>query len=208
MTSPIGLGILDGEQWHEARRWRVGGSDIGQIMGWSPFGGRDDLLAAKIAGNGADETPSKAQLRGTLLEPAILAWGAEVHGYRYDQTRIGTWLHPRFDWALFNPDAVTADGVLIEAKSTTDRCADRGWGRAGTDQVPLHYRAQCVWGMGILGLTEAHVLVLSGATNGRPDLAFARYRLPFDRALFTRLLAAGLRFHNDLIAARETAAAA
>ena len=194
-------------EWHEARRWRVGGSEIGQVMGWSPFGGRDDLLASKLAAP-SEETPTKAQLRGTLLEPAILAWGEQVHGYRYDEARRGTWLHPIFDWALFNPDAVTVDGLLIECKSTVDRSTERGWGRAGTDHVPLHYRAQTIWGMGILGITEAHILVLHGATNGRPDLAFARYCVPFDRPLFNRLLAAGLAFHRDLTAARNLAAAA
>ena len=194
-------------EWHEARRWRVGGSDIGQVMGWSPFGGRDDLLASKLAAP-SEEAPTKAQLRGTLLEPAILAWGAEVHGYAYDEARRGTWLHPVFGWALVNPDAVTVDGLLVECKSTVDRSTERGWGRAGTDHVPLHYRAQTIWGMGILGITEAHILVLHGATNGRPDLAFARYVVPFDRTLFNRLLAAGLAFHRDLTAARNLAAAA
>lgn len=210
MTKPRALGTFapDSPEWHAARRWRVGGSEIGQIMGWSQFGNRDDLLAAKLAGTDADRQPTPAQLRGTLLEPAILAWGQACHGYQYSPQGAGTWLHERFDWALFNPDAVTGDGLLIECKSTVDRSTDRGWGRAGTDAVPLAYRAQVTWGMGILGLDAAHVLVLHGATNGRPDLAFARYVVPFDRPLFTRLLAAGLRFHRDLIAARDTATAA
>lgn len=210
MTKPRALGTFapDSPEWHAARRWRVGGSEIGQIMGWSQFGNRDDLLAAKLAGTDADRQPTPAQLRGTLLEPAILAWGQACHGYQYSPQDAGTWLHERFDWALVNPDAVTGDGLLIECKSTVDRSTDRGWGRAGTDAVPLGYRAQVTWGMGILGLDAAHVLVLHGATNGRPDLAFARYVVPFDRPLFTRLLAAGLRFHRDLIAARDTATAA
>ena len=195
-------------EWHEARRWRIGGSDIGQIMGWSPFGTRDDMLTAKLSGPDPDRVPTKAQMRGTLLEPAILAWGEQVHGYRYDETRRGTWLHGVFNWALFNPDAVTTDGLLIECKSTADRSTDRGWGRAGTDHVPLHYRAQVTYGMGILGLDAAHLIVLHGATNGRPDLAFCRYRVPFDRPLFNRLLAAGLAFHNDITAARNLTAAA
>lgn len=195
-------------EWHEARRWRVGGSEIGQIMGWSPFGTRDDLLTAKLAGPDPDHVPTKAQMRGTLLEPAVLAWGAEVHGYHYDEARRGTWLHGVFDWALFNPDAVTADGLLIECKSTADRSTDRGWGRAGSDAVPLAYRAQVTWGMGLMGLTAAHVLVLHGATNGRPDLAFARYRVPFDRPLFNRLLAAAMRFAEELRALRDKEVAA
>lgn len=209
MTGPRLLGRFadHSPQWHAARRWRIGGSEIGQVMGWSRFGNRDDLLAAKL--NPADDKPqTPAQLRGTLLEPAILAWGTEAKGHRYSPDMAGTWLHPIFDWALFNPDAVTTDGVLIECKSTVDRSTETGWGRAGTDQIPLGYTAQVQWGMAVLGAPEARVLVLSGATNGRPDLVFAEYRIRADKAMQTRLLAAGSRFHQQLLAAATAPAAA
>ena len=208
MARLLGRFAPDSPEWHEARRWRVGGSEVGQVMGWSPFGTRDDLLAAKLAGTDPDRQPTAAQRRGTILEPAILAWGADVYGYTYDPERVGTWLHDTFDWALFNPDGVTTDGVLIEAKTTSDRSTERGWGRAGTDAIPLHYRAQVTYGMGLLGLDVAHLIVCHGATNGRADLGFARYVVGFDRALFTRLLAAALNFHHDLATARSAAAAA
>lgn len=181
-------------EWHAARRWRVGGSEIGQIMGWSPFGDRDDLLAAKHDDTRSRETA--AMLRGTVLEPAILDWGHRKHGYNY--SAVGTYLHPQFDWMLYNPDGITTDGILIECKTTTDRCEERGWGRAGTSQIPLHYRAQVAWGMAVLDIPEAHVLVLEGAHNGRPTLAFSRYIIRRDRALEMRLIAAGFRFINDL----------
>lgn len=194
-------------EWYAARRWRIGGSEIGQVMGWSRFGDHDTLLARKL--NPDDDRPqTAAQLRGTLLESAILAWGTAAKDHQYDPDMVGTWLHPIFDWALYNPDAVTADGVLIECKSTVDRSTDTGWGRAGTDQIPLGYTAQVQWGLAILALTEARVLVLSGATNGRPDLAFAEYRIKADRAMQTRLLAAGHRFHRQLTVAANHATAA
>ena len=206
MTTLLGRFTPSSPEWHEARRWRIGGSDIGQIMGWSPFGTRDDLLAAKLTG--AITPPSPAQLRGALLEPAVLAWGQAKHGYDYDSEMVGSFTHPAFDWALVNPDAVTTDGELVECKTTGDRSTERGWGRAGTDAVPLTYAAQCQWGMGVLDLDVAHLLVLHGATNGRPDLAFSRYIIRRDKQLFNRLLAAGLTFHRELTAARDRTDAA
>lgn len=192
-------------EWYAARRWRIGGSEIGQVMGWSPFGTADDLLASKL--NPTERPPTKAQLRGTLLEPAVLAWGTAAKGYAYDEAHAGTWRHGLFDWALYNPDAVTTDGLLIECKSTADRSTDTGWGRAGTSQVPLGYAAQAQWGMAVLDLPETRLLVIHGATNGRPDLAFAEYRIKADKAMQTRLLAAGLRFHQQLMAAAPSLAA-
>ena len=189
--------------WHAARRWRIGGSEIAAVMGWSPFQTRDELLAQKLAGN-PTEKHTKAIVRGHLLEPAILAWGAQEKGYLYDpQASAATWLHPLWDFALYNPDGFTYDGLLIECKSVADRTTDKGWGRAGTDAIPLYYRAQVAWGMAVLGLPETRLLCLHGATNGRPDLDIAEYRIKRDRQLEIRLLTAGRAFAAELAAARK-----
>ena len=189
--------------WHAARRWRIGGSEIAVVMGWSPFQTREELLAQKLSG-ASTEVNTKATLRGHLLEPAILAWGAHAKGYQYDQdASTATWLHPLWDFALYNPDSLTLDGLLIECKSVADRTTEKGWGRAGTSNVPLYYAAQCQWGMAVLGAPETRLLALHGGTNGRPDLAFCEYKIPADKALQARLLAAGLRFTRELTTAKE-----
>ena len=192
--------------WHAARRWRIGGSEIAQVLGWSRFGSRDDLLAAKL--NPVDKPPSRAMLRGTLLEPSVLSWGAARHGYQYADGSDSTYLHGVYDWALYNPDALLVDDPLIEVKTTTDRSREMGWGRAGTDQIPLYYRAQVAWGMAVMDLPETRLLVLHGATNGRPDLDFAEYRIKRDRPLEMKLLAAGKHFIHELNAAASSGQAA
>ena len=195
----LGTYVPGSPEWHAARRWRIGGSEIAQVMGWSRFGSRDDLLAAKL--NPVDKPPSRAMLRGTLLEPAVLSWGAARHGYQYADGSDGTYLHGVYDWALYNPDALIVDGPLIEVKTTADRSTEMGWGRAGTDQIPLYYRAQVAHGMAVMDLPETRLLVLHGATNGRPDLDIAEYRIKRDRPLEMKLLAAGKRFVHELTAA-------
>ena len=193
-------------EWHAARRWRIGGSEIGQVMGWSRWGTRADLLAAKLA-EPVDKPQTDAQLRGTLLEPAVLAWGAARYGYQYADGSDATYVHRAFPWALYNPDSIadsdSGERVLIECKTATDRSEDNGWGRAGTGRIPAAYKAQVAWGMAVLDLPEAHVLVLAGAHNGRPNLAFSRYIIRRDRAFENRLLTAGLAFIRELTAARE-----
>ena len=195
----LGTYVPGSPEWHAARRWRIGGSEIAQVMGWSRFGSRDDLLAAKLTP--VDKPPTRAMLRGTVLEPSVLSWGAARHGYQYADGSDATYLHGVYDWALYNPDALLVDGPLIEVKTTADRSREMGWGRAGTDQIPLYYRAQVAHGMAVMDLPETRLLVLHGATNGRPDLDIAEYRIKRDRPLEMRLLAAGKRFIHELTAA-------
>ena len=196
----LGTYVPGSPEWHAARRWRLGGSEIAQVMGWSRFGTRDDLVAAKLAPT--DRPATKAQVRGTAMEPGVLLWGTLAKGYTYDeQASVATYLHDVYDWALYNPDALTIDDLLIEYKTTADRATEHGWGRAGTDQVPLYYRAQVAWGMAVLDLPETRLLCLHGATNGRPDLDVAEYRIKRDRQLEIKLLAHGKRFIEELGAA-------
>lgn len=183
-------------EWHEARRTRVGGSEIGVVMGWSPFQTRADLLAAKRGS--VQQKESRAMKRGQILEPAVAAWLADDLGITYDDHYRGTWVDGAY---LYNPDAVTTDELLCEFKTTAVRDIDHGWGRAGTWQVPLTYAAQVQWGLGVLGLTEAVLAVLSGA----PKFDFAKYRIKFNPASFAYLKAQADIFLTELAESEQAA---
>lgn len=187
------------DEWHAARARRIGGSEIGAVMGWSPHETRYELLHRKAGLLGPRKT-SAAMRRGHYCEGAVLRFLADKHSLTYaPDLSDATFVHADHEWALYNPDAVIDGGASIaEAKTTSNRSTEAGWGRAGTDQVPLHYVAQVTWGMGVLGATDCYLGVLAGAVNGRPDLAFASYRIRFDADLFTHLLAEGERFITDL----------
>lgn len=197
-ATKIGAWTPADPEWHEARRTRIGGSDIGVIMGWSPFQTRDDLLAAK---RGEAEMPqeNRAMRRGNYLEPAVAAWLADDQGLTYDPGYDGTWVD---GWQLYNPDRVTTDKVLVEIKTTAVRDADHGWGRAGTDKVPLTYAAQVQWGLGILGLDRAILGVLSGS----PKFDLAVYRLIAKPDTFAYLTRQADIFRAEMAHREDTAA--
>lgn len=194
-------------EWDAMRAGRVGASDIGVIVGVSPYESRAQLLHRK-AGLLALKARSKAMERGDLLESAILTYLQAKYDATIDQDLTGTWVDEADERLSCTPDGITTDGLLFEAKSTSDRATEHGWGKAGTDQIPDHYLCQVTWCCGLLDLPEWRVGVLSGATNGRPDLAFSAYKGRFDPDLYTHLRREANRFLGDLENLTEKEAAA
>lgn len=189
-------------EWLAARQTGVGGSDIPIIMGWSPYKTRSQLLADKL-GQTEPKPTTKAQARGIYLEDGIRRWLCANEGVELDPNQsAGMWCADDDDRLRYSPDGVTTDGRLIEIKCPEYRDEEHGWGRAGkkSDRIPLHYRAQIVWGLGILGLDDCLVGVLSG----QPRFEFARYRVSADPDSFDYLRTQALRFLDDLEQQRNT----
>lgn len=187
--------------WHEARRGRIGGSDIGVVCGWSPFMTRTQLLAEK-AGLRDQRVTSDAMERGNLPEGAVVEWLLGKHGLTDAPAESDcTYVGGPDDRYLYNPDRIVYQGderVLLEAKTTSDRTTEKGWGRAGTDQVPLTYAAQTIWGMGLLSIDTCHLGVLSGGINGRPSLTFATYTVHFKQHVYDHMARKADQFLADL----------
>ena len=195
----IGTYSPGSDEWHGLRKGRIGGSDIGTLLGWSPFSGREDLMLSKLGITGP-KGMSPAMARGNFLEDGVAQWLAHKLGLGYDEERSkGTYLHDEYDWALFNPDRLTTCGRLVEIKTTNNRTVKYEWGEEGTNLVPLTYQAQVQWGMGILGLTESFLGVLAGALEGRPNLHFAYYVIPFEEQVFEWELRQAKLFHEEYV---------
>ncbi len=189
------------EEWHVARRYRVGGSDVGVIMGWSMWDTPESLAAKKLLGERSETTPR--QQLGHDAEPMLAAWLARKLGYPID-TEPGTWAD---DVGVANPDAIVEGDpslgetpkVIAEFKTVNDRATELGWGRAGTDQIPLTYAAQIQWYMGMTGASLCHLVALAGATNGRIGLHVAHYKIAADPAVFAHLYTAAAEWlHTHL----------
>ncbi|MEV4739815.1 lambda-exonuclease family protein [Streptomyces sp. NPDC049555] len=157
-------------EWTMARSGLVvTATEAAVIVGLSPWRSPLSLWHDKAGTRPADEvTPTAAMRWGTRLEPVI----ADVFAEEHPEVLVhetGTWANLARDWQRATPDRIVtpADGgplALLEIK--TSRYGD-GWGKAGTDQVPVTYRCQVVWQLDTLGLDVAHVAVLIAGQDYR-----------------------------------------
>ncbi|TQN27496.1 putative phage-type endonuclease [Haloactinospora alba] len=161
-------------EWHEQRRGRIGGSDIAPVMGLSPYLSAFSLWHQKagLEGGPAD-TPSMEWGR-RLEEPVAQKWAAEHP--ECDVQWAGAYVHAERDWQLATPDrlVLTPDGTVEVLEIKTSRSGDE-WGTSGSDEIPVHYRAQVLWYLDALGLSQAHVAVLIGGSDYR------EYTIALDR---------------------------
>ena len=174
MTARLVLpGTAQEEEWLEARRHGITASEIAVVMGLSPYSSPFALYHRKTGALPGEEDKAVFE-RGHVLEPYICRKFAErrpefwVGGNGYD-----LYAHPDRPWQLATPDRVLSEHVLyvdddaivtegppvavLECK--TDAGED-AWGDEGTDEIPVHYRAQVLWQMDVMGVTTGYVACL------------------------------------------------
>ncbi|ASU83539.1 hypothetical protein CDO52_12745 [Nocardiopsis gilva YIM 90087] len=181
------------EAWHAARAGRLGGSDMAAVLGRSPWVSHYRLWHLK-QGLVQDLPTTEAQARGHYLEPAIASWFADRHP-EFEVVEAGTFTNVERDYQLANPDRLLLqDGrvrAVLELKS--DAGDGEGWGREGTDEVPLYYRTQIQWYLDCLGLDTAHVAMI-----GR-GLEFREYQVAYDPADATLLRQHAEQFLDSML---------
>jgi putative phage-type endonuclease len=155
-------------------------SKVSAVLGLSPWTSPYTLWQL-MAGNEEPEAQTKDQARGHYLEPAIARWFQDQHPDWVVNYPAGTWASVERPWMVVNPDGLVREDALLEIK--TD--AQNGeWGRAGTGEVPVWYRAQAQWGMDITGREVTYFAVLTSYLEFKEyvveydadDAAFARER--------------------------------
>lgn len=163
------------EEWLLERRAGLGGSDIGAILGLSPYRTPVDVWAEKTGRSpGKKET---LQMRfGTYAEEFIAREYSAKTGHAVQ--RFKSMLHHPVAPVLGNVDRlVIPEGKKIAAHQRTIR-TDRGlecktanafaafnaddWGDEGTDNVPPSYLIQCATYMALTGCAFWDLAVLFG----------------------------------------------
>jgi len=162
-TAELIAGHIPGTpEWHALRSTGIGGSDIAAVLGLSPWDSAFSLWHRKNGGVG-DKPTSPEMSWGQRHEDTIAGWYRDTHpGVRV--ARTGTWRSTVRPWQLANPDRLLSGRRVLEIK--TDRSGD-AWGKEGTDEVPVYYRAQVLWYLDTLGWQEADVAVLIGLSDAR-----------------------------------------
>lgn len=151
-------------EWLELRRNGVGGSDVGAILGLSPWVSPFTLWARKLELI-AEQDSSPAMRAGSFFERPIKEfWLQQNPGWQILET--GTWVSKEHEWAVANPDGILVDPdgemLLLEVKTS----------RFPVSELPPSYRAQVLWYLWILGLKQAKVVYMSGFELSEFDVTF------------------------------------
>ncbi|AZM91469.1 lambda-exonuclease family protein [Streptomyces sp. W1SF4] len=175
-------------EWHAARAAGIGGSEIAAVMGLSPYESRFSLWHRK-KGLVAPVEETDVMYWGKIHEPAICA----EFGKRHPEWRVEEAPTYSRGVQIANPDRLLLRprelGELLEAKTSRD---DEHWGEPGTDEIPVHYRAQCLWYLDVLGARRCHVAVLIGLSDYR------EYVVEYDEAEARLLRDGGAEFMRTL----------
>jgi len=157
LSNAIPLGDFESgsPQWHELRSGEgvISGSELGAILGLSPFKSAYSLWAEKCGFVDSDFQGSIAMRVGQLVEPAIFQLYQEQHP-DHELTTVGSYAHKDYPWAHANLDGLGKDAkgfYVLEIKHSSQY-----W-----DAVPEHYKAQVYWYMWVFGLKRAVFAVLN-----------------------------------------------
>jgi putative phage-type endonuclease len=161
----------DRKLFHKRRRTGIGGSDLGAILGVSPYATPLDVYLSKM-GEPELDAPSAEQSEamriGQVIEPTLAALFSERTGLK---TRKGTFARSRqHAFAIGHPDALVIDAgkpiAGAEWKNVGLQNAGQ-WGESGTDIVPPVYLLQCVHYMLVTELPEWWLGALIGGNEFR-----------------------------------------
>lgn len=181
----------DSPEWHQARRRGIGASEISAVVGLNPWTSAFQLWHVKKGNLPEPDASNPLFYWGHALEPLVAARFAELHP-EYDVHNTGTHRHSDREWQFANLDRELIDGngwYPLEIKTT--KYPD-GWGRSGSDEIPVHVRCQVMQQMDVFDAPYAWVAVLIGGSDYR------EYRIDFDEADAAALREAGAAFWASL----------
>ena len=182
---------MENKIWLEKRRKCITATDIGAIVGLSPYRSAFDVWYAKTSDTIAESETNEAMTWGNRLEPIIAQAYTDLYKIN-----------------LKKAEFICRDIDGVPCGCTPDYCSEKGninieiktakwnnnWGEAGTDEVPDYYLTQCTWQMGITGQRMTHLACLIGASD------FRVYNIPFSQSFFDDLLSRAKKFWELVMA--------
>lgn len=156
------------EQWLEERAKGIGSSEVGTIMGVNRFDTPYKLWRRKTGIDGPVET-NEAMEMGHLLEPAVAQRFEEITGQWVVKNSAGDWIAVDNErpWLRVSPDRVyiptgatrsRENWRILECK-TTSQFID-------PDDIPLYWRCQVQYQMGVMGIRHSSIAWISTAGGG------------------------------------------
>lgn len=176
-------------------------TEIAAIAGLHPYRKPIDVYLDKTGDGPAFEGNDRSRW-GEILEEPIRDDYEQRHGVRVEQ--VGTLSRDGVPWQKATPDGIVyVIGARepdrgLEIKVHSHSAVWHGqleYGAPGTDEIPLHELAQCMWGMNVAGLPAWDLIAF---LDGAP-VEYTVYR---DDELIEMLIEAGQRFRTDHLEAR------
>jgi putative phage-type endonuclease len=149
----------------------IGGSDIGAILGLSPYKSPLEVWLEKTGKkiNQADSLPLRF---GSFAEEFVASEYSRSTGFELIHNE-SIYIHPEHSFMSAHIDRfILGSGgdqpptKILECK-TANSFSTGNWGEAGTDQVPMSYLCQCIWYLAITQIKRADLAVLFGNSDFR-----------------------------------------
>lgn len=182
---------MERSEWLEARRKCITGTDIGAIVGISPYRTPMDVYCDKL-GLTEDLKDNPAMDWGRRLEGAVAQRYADDTGL---ELAAGEWT-VRDGWMGATPDRLIVGAKKgLEVKTAGFRSA-KLFGESGTDQIPDWYALQCHWYMAVTDRDEWDLAVLINGSDYRT------YNLKRSIRIENRLIELATKFREQHILAQ------
>lgn len=177
------------EQWLDARRKGIGGSDASAIMGQNPWASPLTVYFDKV-GIAPEKAETEAMRQGTDCEEVVAARFEEETGLKVRRC-YRMFHHPKYPWMQANIDrqVLTGNGkfVGLECKTTSPfNNADFNGG-----SIPPNYYWQCQHYMAVTGAEEWYLAVMVFST------AFHPFKIPRDEKAVAQLIEAERSFWHE-----------
>lgn len=172
-------------EWHGLRAEGITGTDVGAIMGVSPFTSAFKLWAIKTGQIDGHVEQNRAMRLGQLIEPALLQVFKEEHPEMMVHGDIGTYRHEDHPELIANPDGLATEGDklwIIEIKT-----ARQYW-----ETVPEHYIRQCFHYADVFNADGIKLVSYAGGH-------YTEWEIPFTKDDLMQQRTAVLSFYEQFI---------
>ncbi len=162
----------------------IGGSDIAAICGVSRFSTPLKAWAVKKGLYQIEKT--EAMEIGTELEEYVARKFQERTGVKVRRKNEAL-RHKEYEYLIGHVDRITADGGILEVK-TTNAYAAKDW-----ETYPVEYEYQLNWYLGLAGKTKGYFAALIGGQK----IVIREYQ--FNQQLFQTEVESAIDFYNNYL---------
>ena len=155
------------EAWLKARENGIGASEVGALLGLSPFDTPFSLFLKKTK-QLPPEPENEAMRLGHLLEPVVAQLWEEATGEKVIKASAADiiYVHPEHDFMRVTPDRIVRGRKKLLEIKTTALDIDEG-------ELPPHWVAQCMYQMYVTGIHDCDLAwLVRGRYFGYANIAY------------------------------------